>query len=545
MNFWNILNISPTTEKKQVKRAYAKLLKQHKPEQDPEGYQRLREAFDAAILYCKNPSTKQDLAWDTMDQTSSNSFPTEQSPPIKSEITEQEINQEKAISKQIEVLLQQIFSEKDSQVATLLFQQAIQSDLLLNLKYRHIFEMECLYIGGEWSPEHLFPGALFNTVIGEFGWFNQHFKEPQLNHYIDYLKVRIAEYNEYLILLKVSKKKTFFGFRFNSHKIWASRRLLGNLHVLYFQLLAFFLISQKQIKLFLVQFSENGKLSTLWELNTPSFHWWFNYYQKYHYNVSHLSLGMLFAFMPSLFLPENTTWEERVIVFIIYSLGLSWFFYSISKKVQKQGISFAYYYFLYTFIGFIEAFIFIQVLEKLTDYLIYVLFIPLGIIFAILNSFIVQFFRNIVFVLILKWIKQWQQMKIKHKEIRYALFFLIFGIFIMVPFLKNDFFYFASYFIGFIFLLLLMEKEFMMLIGIMCCFTFIFFRNNQLLPLSLLADFFVFFNLIIYYSWQILMYFLPQKISKFCTEGTVLQISSIYLLIYGFHYTLLHFLNGG
>ena len=246
MNFWNILNISPTTEKKQVKRAYAKLLKQHKPEQDPEGYQRLREAFDAAILYCKNPEINQDLAWDTMDQSSLNLFPIEQPTLIKSEINQQE----KAIPKQIEVLLQQIFSEKDPQVATLLFQQAIQSDLLLNLKYCHIFEMECLYIGGEWPSEDLFPAVLFNTMIDEFDWLNQKIKEPQLNHHINNLKDKIAEYNEYLVFLEISKKNSYLGFYPNSYKIWGLRQFLGNLHFLYFQLLSFFNIIRKHIKLF-------------------------------------------------------------------------------------------------------------------------------------------------------------------------------------------------------------------------------------------------------------------------------------------------------
>lgn len=50
---WEILGIEPTTDSKEIKRAYAKKLKKYHPEDDPEGYQRLREAFDQARDYVK------------------------------------------------------------------------------------------------------------------------------------------------------------------------------------------------------------------------------------------------------------------------------------------------------------------------------------------------------------------------------------------------------------------------------------------------------------------------------------------------------------
>lgn len=53
MSFWQRLDISPTTDVKAIKRAYAAQLKLHHPEDDPAGYQALREAFDAALAYAK------------------------------------------------------------------------------------------------------------------------------------------------------------------------------------------------------------------------------------------------------------------------------------------------------------------------------------------------------------------------------------------------------------------------------------------------------------------------------------------------------------
>lgn len=50
---WDILKIEPTDDLKEVKKAYSKLLRQCHPEDDPEGYQRLREAYDWAINQIK------------------------------------------------------------------------------------------------------------------------------------------------------------------------------------------------------------------------------------------------------------------------------------------------------------------------------------------------------------------------------------------------------------------------------------------------------------------------------------------------------------
>lgn len=54
MNIWDILGINPTEEVGAIKKAYAKKLKLHHPEEDPAGYQILREAYDEALKLAKN-----------------------------------------------------------------------------------------------------------------------------------------------------------------------------------------------------------------------------------------------------------------------------------------------------------------------------------------------------------------------------------------------------------------------------------------------------------------------------------------------------------
>lgn len=48
MSCWEFLGIEPTSDQRSLKRAYAKKLKQHKPDQDPEGFKQLRAAYEQA-----------------------------------------------------------------------------------------------------------------------------------------------------------------------------------------------------------------------------------------------------------------------------------------------------------------------------------------------------------------------------------------------------------------------------------------------------------------------------------------------------------------
>ncbi|MEE9337786.1 MAG: hypothetical protein V3U87_06875, partial [Methylococcaceae bacterium] len=60
MNPWEILNINATTDKKTIKRAYAKILKQCNPEDNPKGFMQLRAAYEMALSYIEkdNAPTK-------------------------------------------------------------------------------------------------------------------------------------------------------------------------------------------------------------------------------------------------------------------------------------------------------------------------------------------------------------------------------------------------------------------------------------------------------------------------------------------------------
>lgn len=55
-DIWSVLEIEPTKDKSVIQKAYAEMLKIYHPEDDPEGFQQLQEAYRAAIAYAKNHS---------------------------------------------------------------------------------------------------------------------------------------------------------------------------------------------------------------------------------------------------------------------------------------------------------------------------------------------------------------------------------------------------------------------------------------------------------------------------------------------------------
>ena len=70
MNGWQILGIEPTSDKKEIKKAYAKLLKQYHPEENPEEFKQIQEAYQQclhqdqeieSVSYEQNIESKQDI----------------------------------------------------------------------------------------------------------------------------------------------------------------------------------------------------------------------------------------------------------------------------------------------------------------------------------------------------------------------------------------------------------------------------------------------------------------------------------------------------
>jgi uncharacterized RDD family membrane protein YckC len=72
MNPWTLLQIDPTDDSRAIKRAYAKLLKQHRPDEDPDGFQRLHQAYKQALTMAEQggPGPASPLAMESQQEES-------------------------------------------------------------------------------------------------------------------------------------------------------------------------------------------------------------------------------------------------------------------------------------------------------------------------------------------------------------------------------------------------------------------------------------------------------------------------------------------
>ena len=71
---WNILGIEPTKDIKAIKAAYAKLAKQYNPEEHPEEFKRIFDAYKSACAYARSKNTPEPQKPDTTQEGLNLSF---------------------------------------------------------------------------------------------------------------------------------------------------------------------------------------------------------------------------------------------------------------------------------------------------------------------------------------------------------------------------------------------------------------------------------------------------------------------------------------
>jgi len=77
---WNILGIEPTKDIKTIKAAYAKLAKQYNPEEHPEEFKRIFDAYKSACAYARSKNTPEPQKPDTTQEGLNLSFAPKQEP---------------------------------------------------------------------------------------------------------------------------------------------------------------------------------------------------------------------------------------------------------------------------------------------------------------------------------------------------------------------------------------------------------------------------------------------------------------------------------
>lgn len=78
---WQVLGLAPGSSVAEVKKAYARLLRQHRPDQDPVGFRRLRDAYEVAVRMAEHGVVWSNDEHEPADDTDSDSSPAPDASP--------------------------------------------------------------------------------------------------------------------------------------------------------------------------------------------------------------------------------------------------------------------------------------------------------------------------------------------------------------------------------------------------------------------------------------------------------------------------------
>lgn len=142
MSHWQLLAIEPTSDKKTIKRAYAKLLKKTRPDQDPEAFSALHNAYQVALDEAasgKTDSTEANTVTELSThqvQEESSTEPTSRGFAFVSIAKDQQENAFKALDNDIEALTNNTCEYFRITVWRSLFSKRSSTEPLTDLAYK-------------------------------------------------------------------------------------------------------------------------------------------------------------------------------------------------------------------------------------------------------------------------------------------------------------------------------------------------------------------------------------------------------------------------
>ena len=216
---WDILGIEPTRDEREIRRAYAKKLKLRRPDNDPHGFQELREAFDEAKSYAN------------LGAILDNGIILSYEYPEPIETTVHQIMQQKTAQAE-EIWDWAVLDERAQEIATLIIQDEcqglhklrlyIEDEMSDSLEARQTFSLR---LGEELSEQTGLSYPVLERVSEIMDWQVDRCYSSQLPDYLlSALEEQIAnteqeEYWQYLIKKHSKSRLKKFKWRLLTDKI--------------------------------------------------------------------------------------------------------------------------------------------------------------------------------------------------------------------------------------------------------------------------------------------------------------------------------------
>lgn len=300
MNYWDILGIDATDDKKAVKRAYSKKLKNTRPDDNAAGYQILREAFDWAIqhgvyYYSDNES---DGELDPVNQNQLDDYGLNDLQESQPETKDPHIS---AHLKAAQDAIDELFLLKNEEDMINLFDSWLISGELSNLKVRESFSDMCfdraISSVGETSLNTVksvkYPIRLYRHMANEFGWLTtlqtDYFKATNQAS----LQVRFDSYGRYQEL-KQSLEQSWYTDLLDAD-YWRAKYLLGPLATILFSVISRLGVFNFLIRKGIKEFEHARQFQLIPEIETTSFAWWEGFLSTPRLSLLHVFYGYFFA----------------------------------------------------------------------------------------------------------------------------------------------------------------------------------------------------------------------------------------------------------
>ncbi|ACA86781.1 J domain-containing protein [Shewanella woodyi] len=174
MSCWERIGISPTVDKMLIKRAYAKQLRLHHPEDDPEGFKTLRAALEDALAQAKCLSVGEVfISSQEIDLTPTVEKSMEQDEPQQEPITVNELDfdESKRIFEQLQRKIIELYGHFDSRVQLSLWKLALDGGEQWNIEVKQNTAFWLFNFIGHYP---FIPENIFNYLEKRFSWYDNY-----------------------------------------------------------------------------------------------------------------------------------------------------------------------------------------------------------------------------------------------------------------------------------------------------------------------------------------------------------------------------------
>lgn len=187
MNCWEFLGLEPTVDAKAIRRAYASLLRSYHPEDDPEGFKALREAYDEVLEASRRLSLEETAQTQARTPTTPEEpleAPTQTHDPHMQAEHDSRIED---IKSAVDAFMQragEIYQDFPRRIDAAQWRTLLNDDVLWNLEVKHNVGFNLFRAIADTGNV---PGEVFGLLEEVFGWLEQqlelgkHFSEEQLH----------------------------------------------------------------------------------------------------------------------------------------------------------------------------------------------------------------------------------------------------------------------------------------------------------------------------------------------------------------------------